>query len=39
MTQETLVLERRALESGGSPRPHLARYRPSDPILSLLDSF
>lgn len=31
-------MKRRALESCGGPRPHMTRYRPSDPILSLLDS-
>jgi len=31
-------MKRRALESCGGPRAHLTRYRPSDPVLSLLDN-
>jgi site-specific recombinase XerD len=31
-------MKRRALESCSSPRTHLTRYRPSDPVLSLLDN-
>jgi site-specific recombinase XerD len=31
-------MKRRALESCDTPRPRVTRYRPSDPILSLLES-
>jgi integrase/recombinase XerD len=31
-------MKRRALESCGGPRAHVTRYRPSDPVLSLLEN-